>query len=305
MPPKGSKRKKRETETLETGLFDLLANPDRLGSVHEASPVDFAHSAEAADEPAEPAVSSPCGTDAGAGDGARADAASRTPDGSVGDDGAAKPPAAAAATATAASLRASDEAAKGEGAEAARRRAAYVKLLRFKAAGQQLTRPFAFDDDAAAMENEALLQEELVRERVHEQRTKDGVRFARRMLLAFTSFTEFMNKRYDPFGIDVEGWSDAVMENITDYDRPFERLIEKYQGRAEMTPEMELLVTLGGSMFMFHLSKAMAARMAAPQAAAAAAATAAAPAARERRPRRARVAAAVAVSDASSVDEAA
>jgi hypothetical protein len=82
------------------------------------------------------------------------------------------------------------------------------------------------------------------------------------MLLAFTSFTEFMNRRYDPFGVDIDGWSDAVMQNIAEYDRPFERLVRKYQGRAEMAPEVELLVTLGSSLFMFHLSKSLAKRMA-------------------------------------------
>jgi hypothetical protein len=147
-----------------------------------------------------------------------------------------------------------------------RQRAAYVKLMRFAAMGQQPTRPFAATDDAEALEGEVLMQEAMLRERLEEQRGKDGVRFARRMLLAFTSFSEFMNRRYDPFGVDIDGWSDSVMQNITDYDRPFERLIKKYQGRAEMAPEVELLVTLGSSMFMFHLSRSFAARMSAESA---------------------------------------
>jgi hypothetical protein len=112
------------------------------------------------------------------------------------------------------------------------------------------------------MEREVLLQEALLRERLGDERVKDGVKFSRRMLLAFTSFTEFMNRRYDPFGVDIDGWSDAVMQNIAEYDRPFERLVRKYQGRAEMAPEVELLVTLGSSLFMFHLSKSLAKRMA-------------------------------------------
>jgi hypothetical protein len=158
-----------------------------------------------------------------------------------------------------------------------------------QSAGNALTRDFVPDDELEVMEEEVLLQEAVMRERQWEQRKKDGVRFSRRMLLAFTSFTEFMNKRYDPFDIDIDGWSDSVMENIADYDRPFERLLEKYQGRAEMTPEMELLATLGSSMFMFHLSKSLAAKMSAPAAVAP-------------QPRRARRAPPqeIAVSDASS-----
>ena len=144
-----------------------------------------------------------------------------------------------------------------------RKRDAFVRLKRIQSAGHALTRDFVPDDDLDAMEDEVLLQEAMMRERQKEQRTKDGVRFSRRMLLAFTSFTEFMNKRYDPFGIDISGWSDSVMESITDYDRPFKRLIQKYRGTAEMAPELELVVTLGSSMFMFHLSRSLAARMAA------------------------------------------
>jgi hypothetical protein len=135
--------------------------------------------------------------------------------------------------------------------------------MRFTTLGQGTTRTFTLNDNAADMEREVMLQEAILRERLGDERVKDGVKFSRRMLLAFTSFSEFMNRRYDPFGVEIDGWSDAVMQNIEDYDRPFERLVRKYQGRAEMAPEVELLVTLGSSLFMFHLSKSLAKRMAA------------------------------------------
>ena len=47
------------------------------------------------------------------------------------------------------------------------------------------------------------------------------------------------------------------MENVDDYDNIFERLHEKYAGKAEIAPEIELLLTLGGSAFMFHLTNSL------------------------------------------------
>jgi hypothetical protein len=237
MPPRRKREVATPTASIETGMLEMFANPERMGTTHEASTVDMrsdgsersacnAHEAEAECVDEYTAVTS-LAHDAGA------DAVVIPPDAAV------MPPE----------------------AEPVRKRDAFVRLKRLQSAGHTLTREIAPDDDLGVLEDEVLLQEAMLRERQREQRTKDGVRFSRRMLLAFTSFTEFMNKRYDPFDIDIDGWSDSVMENIVDYDRPFERLLEKYQGRAEMTPEMELLATLGSSMFMFHLSKSMAARM--------------------------------------------
>jgi hypothetical protein len=47
------------------------------------------------------------------------------------------------------------------------------------------------------------------------------------------------------------------MESVDDYDNIFERLHEKYSSRAEIAPELELLLTLGGSAFMFHLTNTL------------------------------------------------
>jgi hypothetical protein len=68
---------------------------------------------------------------------------------------------------------------------------------------------------------------------------------------------EFLNKKFDPFSIKLEGWSENVMENVDDYDNVFEKLHEKYGGKAEIAPEIELLLTLGGSAFMFHLTNTL------------------------------------------------
>jgi hypothetical protein len=77
------------------------------------------------------------------------------------------------------------------------------------------------------------------------------------MLMACVTGVEFLNKRYDPFDVKLEGWSESVMEGIDDYDNVFERLHDKYSSKVAMAPEIELLLTLAGSAFMFHLTNSM------------------------------------------------
>lgn len=86
-----------------------------------------------------------------------------------------------------------------------------------------------------------------------------GVKFSKKMLMAIVSGMEFMNKRYDPFGMELNGWSESVMENMTDgdFDNVLERLQEKYHGKVNTPPEMELMMSLAGSAVMFHMTSSM------------------------------------------------
>lgn len=86
-----------------------------------------------------------------------------------------------------------------------------------------------------------------------------GLKFSKRMLMAIVSGIEFLNKRYDPLNVELNGWSESVMENMTDgdYDNVLERLQEKYSGRVNTPPEMELLLSLAGSAVMFHMTSTM------------------------------------------------
>jgi len=84
-----------------------------------------------------------------------------------------------------------------------------------------------------------------------------SVKFARRMLIACTTGLEFMNKKYNPFEIQLDGWSENVMENVDDYDEVFEELYVKYRTKMHVAPEIKLIMMLGGSAMMFHLTNSM------------------------------------------------
>jgi hypothetical protein len=86
---------------------------------------------------------------------------------------------------------------------------------------------------------------------------EQSIKFSRRMLIACVTGIEFLNKRYNPFDIMLEGWSESVMENVDDYDGVFEELYTKYRTKMHVAPEIKLMMMLGGSGMMFHLTNSM------------------------------------------------
>ncbi len=84
-----------------------------------------------------------------------------------------------------------------------------------------------------------------------------SIKFQRKVLTTMCTGAEFLNSRFDPFGVRLDGWSDNIQENITDYDDIFEELHSKYSGRAKMPPELRLMFMVGGSAFMYHITNTM------------------------------------------------
>lgn len=93
---------------------------------------------------------------------------------------------------------------------------------------------------------------------IKEKEIDASVRFQRKMLMAFVTGTEYINTRYDPISLRLDGWSEQVHENIQDYDDIFEELHLKYKSTGKkMSPELRLFISLSGSAFMFHLTSRM------------------------------------------------
>jgi hypothetical protein len=86
---------------------------------------------------------------------------------------------------------------------------------------------------------------------------KSSIKFQQRIIMAIISTLEYLNKRFDPFDITLEGWSENVLENIDDFHNIFEKLHEKYRKRAQMAPEIELIFAIAGSAFMFNLTNSL------------------------------------------------
>jgi hypothetical protein len=124
------------------------------------------------------------------------------------------------------------------------------KLETLESKGIQLTKKYNMESSLAEMQTEY----EII---VDEKTKTNSVKFQGNMLMAAINAIEFLNNRYDPFDIKIDGWSEQVNENLTDYDDIFGELYEKYKTKAAMSPELKLMFQLGGSAMMVHMTNTM------------------------------------------------
>jgi len=92
---------------------------------------------------------------------------------------------------------------------------------------------------------------------IAEKEKSNAIKFQGKMMMACITGLEFLNTKFDPFDIKLEGWGEQINENIDDYDEIFAELHEKYKSKAKMSPELKLLFQLGGSAMMVHMSNTL------------------------------------------------
>jgi hypothetical protein len=92
---------------------------------------------------------------------------------------------------------------------------------------------------------------------ISEKEKSNSIKFQGKMLMAAITGLEFLNNKFDPFDIKLDGFGEQVNENINDYDEIFSELHEKYKSKAKMAPELKLLFQLSGSAIMVHMTNTM------------------------------------------------
>lgn len=125
-----------------------------------------------------------------------------------------------------------------------------LKLLALEKKGVELTKKYSMASKLPDLRFELELHQGNMEKEM-------SVKFQQKILMAAVTGLELANKKFDPIGAKLDGWSESVMDNLDDYESVFERLHEKYKTRAELPPELQLLVTLAGSAFMFHVTKSL------------------------------------------------
>lgn len=123
-------------------------------------------------------------------------------------------------------------------------------LESLEAKGVKLTKKYTMDSNYYEMKGEY----DLI---ISEKEKSNSVKFQGKMLMAAITGIEFLNNRFDPFDVKLDGWSEQLNENIDDYDEIFGELHEKYQSKAKMAPELKLLFQLAGSAIMVHMTNTM------------------------------------------------
>ena len=124
------------------------------------------------------------------------------------------------------------------------------KLEALEKKGVELSKKYSMESSLQEMMGEY--------ETIMEEKTKqNSVKFQGNMLMAVINGIEFLNGRFDHFDIKLDGWSEHVNENVSDYDEIFGELYEKYKSKASMSPEIKLMFQLGGSAMMVHMTNTM------------------------------------------------
>jgi hypothetical protein len=124
------------------------------------------------------------------------------------------------------------------------------KLEALEKKGVELTKKYNMESNLAEMQGEY----EMIME---EKAKQNSVKFQGNMMMAVINGIEFLNNRFDPFDVKLDGWGEQLNENITEYDEIFGELHDKYKSKASMSPELKLLFQLGGSAMMVHMTNTM------------------------------------------------
>jgi hypothetical protein len=91
-----------------------------------------------------------------------------------------------------------------------------------------------------------------------DETVRTGIQSCRTALVTFSTGLEVANTKYNPFDLDMRGFSESVFERIKRYDGVFERLVRKWSKRASsMSSEMMLLMMFVGNAAAFCFTKSM------------------------------------------------
>ena len=124
------------------------------------------------------------------------------------------------------------------------------KLEALEAKGVTLSKRYSMESSLDEMKGEY----EFI---VAEKEKKNSCQFQAKVLTTLITGLEFLNSKFDPFDIKLDGWSEQIHENIDDYDEIFAELHDKYKSKAKMAPEIKLLFQLAASGMMIHMTNTM------------------------------------------------
>ena len=128
----------------------------------------------------------------------------------------------------------------------------YAELLAIKNAGIKLTKDYNLNSDYEEMCFEVQYWSNF-------QKKKDAVNLGKNFMMNAVTAIEFMNERYDPFGLKLKGWSDQMQIGADGYTNVFGELYDKWKGSGrKMEPEIKLILMVSASAVSFHASKKMA-----------------------------------------------
>ena len=86
-----------------------------------------------------------------------------------------------------------------------------------------------------------------------EQEVDASIAFQRQIMMTICTGLEYANKRFAYLDLELDGWSESLMDDIGKFDTVFEKLHKKHAGRMNIPPELQLIFMIGGSAMTWHL----------------------------------------------------
>jgi hypothetical protein len=132
------------------------------------------------------------------------------------------------------------------------KRTLLFKLKRYEKKGYKLSRQYSLHSSLEDLRSE---YESIRREANLEQ----GLQVSKNLLISSCSLLEYLNNRFDPMDVVLDGWSEEVHEDVEEgkYDEVLEELYYKYYDKVSIGPELKLLTMLGGSAIKFHMTQTL------------------------------------------------
>lgn len=124
------------------------------------------------------------------------------------------------------------------------------KLETLEAKGVSLSKQYTMESSLDEMKGE-------YEHHYSERERKNSVQFQGKILNTLITGIEFLNSKFDPFDIKLDGLAEQINENIDEYDEIFSELAEKYRSKAKMAPELKLLFQVTSSAIMVHMTNTM------------------------------------------------
>jgi hypothetical protein len=122
------------------------------------------------------------------------------------------------------------------------------QLKRLETKGYTLSRKLGIEHSLDVIEGEVIrIKKEIELE--------NGVNFCKQGLMACVLGIEMFNKKFDPIGAKLNGWSNAFTAQQHSYDEVLEILYEKYASKVQMLPEIQLILMISGSAAQYHLQQ--------------------------------------------------
>ena len=124
------------------------------------------------------------------------------------------------------------------------------KLEALETKGANLSKKYSMDNDLDEMKGEYEFL-------INEKEKSNSIKFQGKVLTTMITGLEFLNNKFDPFDVKLDGWSEQLNDGIDDYDEIFAELHEKYKSKAKMAPEIKLVFQLASSGIMIHMTNTM------------------------------------------------